>query len=284
MQTAVFPVMMHSFNSSLRKKAAKRKEAAERMNREIGNGATKSTVASAEMTTATAGEDLNFLVMSIAHSTVPDSSTVIYKYVAFRMLELKIEVDSSTLQLYFCDLHSDLVGESIDQARAREQPGEWIAEFSARTVIPEARIQLVDIAAAKEGALAPKMYFDNLILHPIKITLSYMPTPFPRSSAQDVFSAPAYRWLKIVKSVMAVDDFSIKLKSFIVNDMTESPASLASRLVNVYSDDLKKHLMSIAGRLFGSLKMLGKPVGLYKNIGGGVKDFFYEVTFSACLY
>lgn len=62
-----------------------------------------------------------------------------------------------------------------------------------------------------------------------------------------------------------------------MNDATESSASLTARVVNVYTQDLLKHLVEIAGRLFGSMRMLGKPVGLYHNIGGGVKDFFYEV-------
>ena len=31
------------------------------------------------------------------------------------------------------------------------------------------------------------------------------------------------------------------------------------------------------GRLAGSLSMIGSPVGLLKNVGGGVKSFFYEV-------
>ena len=63
-----------------------------------------------------------------------------------------------------------------------------------------------------------------------------------------------------------------------MSDAAESTASLTSRIVSVYSDDLKKHLVQIAGRLFGSMKMLGRPAGLYKNIGGGVKDFFYEAS------
>ena len=36
------------------------------------------------------------------------------------------------------------------------------------------------------------------------------------------------------------------------------------------------------GTLFGNLKIVGQPVGLFKNIGGGVMDFFYEV--GICVY
>jgi hypothetical protein len=41
--------------------------------------------------------------------------------------------------------------------------------------------------------------------------------------------------------------------------------------------DMQANLLGVAGNLIGSLSLLGKPAGLYKNIGGGVQDFFYEV-------
>ena len=129
------------------------------------------------------------------------------------MLELKFEVDSSTLQLYFCDLHGDLVGESLEQTLAKETPELWITDFNARTVVAEALIQLVDVTAAKESTLTDKMYFEDIVFHPIKLCLSYIHTRFPRSKEEDVFSSPEYRLLKIVRSVISLDAFVVKVKS-----------------------------------------------------------------------
>jgi hypothetical protein len=34
--------------------------------------------------------------------------------------------------------------------------------------------------------------------------------------------------------------------------------------------------VQIVGRVFGSLEFIGRPAGLYRNLGEGVKEFFYE--------
>jgi hypothetical protein len=53
--------------------------------------------------------------------------------------------------------------------------------------------------------------------------------------------------------------------------------NLLQRLVHLYSTELKTKLVELAGQFFGSLSVIGRPAGLYRNIGSGVSDFFYEV-------
>ena len=47
-------------------------------------------------------------------------------------------------------------------------------------VIPESRIQPVDIIKCKAIAQSGKMFIDKLVLHPIKVRLSYIHTSLPR--------------------------------------------------------------------------------------------------------
>lgn len=57
----------------------------------------------------------------------------------------------------------------------------------------------------------------------------------------------------------------------------ESVPSLMERIGNKILRDIQYNLVQIAGNLVGSLNLIGNPAGLYKNIGSGVQDFFYEV-------
>ena len=193
------------------------------------------------------------------------------------MLEIKLAVDSSTLQLYFLDLHNDLIGESVDQALARANPGKWIQKFNARTIVADDSIALVNIPKAQKSSLVKRMYIEEFVLHPIKIRVSYQHTTFPRDASEDIFSSPQYRWLKFIQGIAAVDDFQMRLKSFIVSDALESSSTIGDRVVRIYIAELKKQIVEIAYQFVGSLRVIGKPVGLYRNIGAGVKDLFYEV-------
>ena len=84
--------------------------------------------------------------------------------------------------------------------------------------------------------------------------------------------------------MVSLDDVVLRLNSFAVEYATESPLSLGLRLRAAYVNDIMTHLLQIAGDFLGNMKLVGRPVGLMKNIGGGVRDFFYEVfTASACI-
>ena len=68
-----------------------------------------------------------------------------------------------------------------------------------------------------------------------------------------------------------------KFSCFQLTDAMDSLATLGSRVLAKTLRDLQSHLMQIVGRVFGSLEFIGKPAGLYRNVGEGVKEFFYEV-------
>ena len=311
-ETAIFPVLMHSFNASHRerKKAARRRKRAirrtenqEQQSRKSDNrdqaNSSKSLVKK-ELGT----EDFPFFALSIVQERMKGTSTPIFKYVAVRILEIKLAVDSSTLQLYFCDLHSDLRGESREQSLAGELPVEWVEHFNYLMVTSGYRGRreevesmdninvknkyeyklnntlgkLVDITKTLKAAQEGKMYFETLIIHPIKLRLSFLPTPFPRSKHEDILSAEEYRGFKIVRAIAQVDELIVKISSFHLSDTMDSLATLGSRVLAKTLRDLQSHSVQIVGRVFGSLEFIGKPAGLYRNVGEGVKEFFYEVS------
>jgi hypothetical protein len=72
--------------------------------------------------------------------------------------------------------------------------------------------------------------------------------------------------ITILQSVTAVDEFEIKIKSFIVKNAMESVDSIQSRILSKIIRDLQNHLFLIASNLFGSLTVLGKPGTCIKNI------------------
>ena len=82
--------------------------------------------------------------------------------------------------------------------------------------------------------------------------------------------------------MVSLDDVSARLHSFVVVGAMESADSLQRRLVESYLADILVNFHKLAGNVFGKMKIIGRPVGLYRNIGGGVKDFFYEVC-TTCL-
>lgn len=189
------------------------------------------------------------------------------------MLEIQVSVDSATLQLFLLDLYSDLIAslETADETLAAHQPVVWAQQFNNRTVVPEGLIHTVDVQRAKKAAQSSKMYIESLVLHPIKVRLTYEHTPLPRAKTEDALLAPEYLWLKLVRDMVKLEDVPLRLHSFIVSAALESPSSLLRRLTESYARDVQRHLHIIASNLFGSLRIIGKPVGLFRNIGNGAR-------------
>ncbi len=192
------------------------------------------------------------------------SSFCVYRYVGLRILPIIVEVDSASLLLLGTDLFSSLGVVSRDEALASFSPQKWIDEFNGKLLSPEQRLKLVDVYKSQVRAQEMKIYFENFVLHPLKVTLSFQQTPFPRpkeTTAADFLAAFA-----------AVDRMEIKLNSFIVDNVIESSSTLKSRVISRHSQDLQRQIHKIAG----SLSLFGSPVGFARNVGNGVQAFFYE--------
>eukprot|EP01041_Mallomonas_annulata_P004154 gene4154-8257_t len=217
---------------------------------------------------------LNIVVSSESHV---GSFTPHFTYIGGRLLELVVCLDSGTLEQIIADLMTDFEYVSWDDALASNAPYRWINAYNADVLSLSQHMPLVDVYIAKKAARADKMYFESIMLHPIKISLSFQKSTTQRhASRSQSVSAQASYWLEVIPTIVAVDRMPFKLSSFIVSDALESSSTLLQRILSKTMLDLQYQSARIAGSYLLSLSVLGRPAGLAKNIGGGVQNFFYE--------
>ena len=199
-----------------------------------------------------------------------------------RVMPLAMEVESATLQLLFSDLIADLKFVDRAQTMASKSPSLWIDEFNMRLMSPGDRNMLVDVYRFESlvmigmmslisikiadflpsyrclmithvyllsfrsqiAAQATKMYVEKLVIHPMKITLTFVQSPYPRKRGRGTLQATA---INVLTSLAGVDRMQLKLKSFEVDDVLESRASLVDLIVNKTIQDLQSQLAQIAG-------------------------------------
>lgn len=261
-ESVVYPVLLHRSHRSLKKAASeKKKESA------MAASPTASGKSSIE------GGESDFIQFSLVLEQPSDQSTSIVKYVAFRVLEAQVQLDSASILIYLCDMHKDLV-----EVHTTLQSGEYSLELQAQNfnntlAVPSMESSLYNCDRQYKLAHGNKIFYEYIVIHPMKVSASFYPTHFPRELSE----MPAgMKWMTMVESVSAVEEMDLKVKSFIARNALESSDKLAIRIVNKIARDMQTNLLGLAGNLIGSLSLLGKPAGLYKNIGGGVQDFFYE--------
>lgn len=192
------------------------------------------------------------------------SRTAHFRYIAVRVMELELAVDSATIQLLLSDLTEDLGVVTADQKLCLEDPQRWMHNYSRLVMSPGHRLHFFSRLPYMSSN---NIYIEQLFLHPIHINITYTHSEFPRAQEDNVLMILSY-----IPSFAAVDRFQIKLSSFTVEEVLESETSLISRILKKTLYDLQLHLAGLAG----NLAVLGRPMGLVKNIGGGVQSLFYE--------
>lgn len=120
--------------------------------------------------------------------------------------------------------------------------------------------------------LSARVYIAKLELHPMLLHLTYVP-----SSQQDRIPLHVPRLgpipiIDILKNSVALANARISINSFTVDEVLETPNNLKSVIGAHYIRQAARQILSLAT----SMTMLGNPANLASNIGGGVKDFFYE--------
>jgi hypothetical protein len=178
-ETAVYPVFMHGYKKFEwnRRRADSQSQVGQSTSssRDFGSARSMSS-SSSDFTEAgfTGQNNAPLLQFSVIKEILPSTSTPIYKYVGFRMMPLAIETDSSTVRLLYYDLFLDLKYLSIDQVLASKQPAQWIEKFNRDVMAPVHHIRYIDAFKAQEKVLATKLYFKQLIIHPLKIIITFI--------------------------------------------------------------------------------------------------------------
>jgi len=272
---AIYPVLLNSINSDERLQAEKQRRRASNASGANNDASGSQRIGEAEQ------EYRPFLRFSTMWERPRGQNAVVVKYLAVRLLELKVALDTSTIFIYFLDLHRDLIQEPvfIDGSDLRGVQY-YLDDFNGQvldTQLHHVNAQDVVPFSALSRARAHKYYFEALIVHPIKITVTFTPTSLPASrNSSALVQLGDHSKLRLLPRVAAVEDFALKVNSFIVDHAMESTRTMQQRILTKILQDLRSEMVQVAGNLVGSMALLGKPAGLYKNIGNGVSDFFYE--------
>lgn len=214
--------------------------------------------------------EVPFIQLTIVQETQRDGTPPVFKYVAFRILSLALEVDSSTVYLLYEDLLNGLKVLDRSQALAISFPNRWLDEFNKSQLYPQQQLRVINVYKSKIHAQQSKMYFHYLVIHPIKVVLTIIQTTYPRLKKKKYQSNVVTQLERL--SVIGIEKLQLKLRSFEVEDAMESISSLRDIVINLIKSDIQSQLAEIAG----SITMIGSPIGFARKVGSGVKAFFYE--------
>lgn len=146
-------------------------------------------------------------------------------------------------------------------------------------VLKRSGINAIDVEYAFKKAQVRKYFFETVVIHPLKFTLTFMPTSVARFQEEKVFEKnKKLKLLQAGSGIPDIENFEIRLNSFIVHQAMESVKTMKARLAQKVKREIKANLLKIGGNLLVSMSIIGKPAGLMKNIGDGVQAFFYEVS------
>ncbi|KAJ3205144.1 hypothetical protein HDU82_005381, partial [Entophlyctis luteolus] len=104
-----------------------------------------------------------------------------------------------------------------------------------------------------------RMYFESFLVQPIQFNVSFQRTDIGTMDARFVLG-------------IYMSDAPIRLNALQIYHPIITLSALVDLMVQFYSQEIVGQLHKI----IGSADFLGNPVGLFNNVGSGVKDFFYE--------
>lgn len=267
-ETAFFPILLHTYSNKERKTQMRKNKLESR--RQMNSTDSTPTIP------APSGMPALRLLIARDVSSLPHS-IVKFQHIAVQLLKITVHADSASVQMLVEDLIPDLVASrTADELLSHSNPVAWMNAFNQRTVVPEALMRLVDVPTELRAVGSGSCFFKVILLHPVNIDLSFENIP-PLPHNSDL-SEGTVRRLEMLHRIVSFEDFSICLKSFLVNDAVESSRGLLHRVSSAFAADLRSKLVQIAGQFVGSLSIIGNPVGLYRNIGEGVTECFYEPT------
>jgi hypothetical protein len=124
------------------------------------------------------------------------------------------------------------------------------------------------IASAASTTPAPRIYFELLQIHPIKLNITFARIP---KAANEVYVGVNPLRL-LIDAMQHLDSAQLKMNKFRVEHPLETAATLTQVLTNHYAHQVKSQWYE----LVGSLQVLGDPAGLIHNMGNAVHSLYYE--------
>ncbi|KAJ3072035.1 hypothetical protein HDU98_004400 [Podochytrium sp. JEL0797] len=130
------------------------------------------------------------------------------------------------------------------------------------------------IPEAKQTDGDTRMYFEKFLLQPVQFNISFQRTQGGNADAVNRESRNILTFLFDVftMTVGNIHDAPIRLNALEIYHPIVTLSSLVDLMMKFYSQEIVGQLHHV----IGSADFLGNPVGLFNNVGSGVKDFFYE--------
>lgn len=208
-----------------------------------------------------------FLHMSAVRRLQPHSSTYVFRYAALRILELDIFLDRRTAET-IAQFVQPL--QKVREEQKHEIPQQWVTTMTSRMASKYAkpnRRAPRDIEKMALSANSGRIYFEQLHLHPIRLSLTFTQewTQWnPATEGMVIF--------QFIRGMASITSAPLTFTSFVVNHAFEAPQAYGRIIGAHYSSQLTKQIFGI----LGSLAILGAPADFLANVGTGVRDFFYE--------
>ncbi|KAJ3332602.1 hypothetical protein HDU76_013706 [Blyttiomyces sp. JEL0837] len=195
------------------------------------------------------------LMATLAKSKDQSFGVDYYHWFTILLQELSIDLDEDFLYALIDFAKFDVVG--------WERPE--LNMFNQDVTIPEPRPTEGDV----------RMYFEKFLLQPVQFNISFQRThsanvEYARGSSRrnvltflvDVFTM----------TVGNIHDAPIRLNALEIYHPIVTFSQLVDLMMKFYSQEIVGQLHKV----IGSADVLGNPVGLFNNVGSGVRDFFYE--------
>lgn len=191
-----------------------------------------------------------------------DKDLLYFDFFGVLLQEIDLRFDSRTIM----DLQEVLrwVLEPYDAKRSATSP---IGSRSASGWTSNLRPQkLLETDVTGEGR---KLHFDEFMVHPMKVNLSFTPGA---GMSSIVRSSEFAFFIRLFASLSSVDNSPLRFNILQLRHATPPLPCFKT----VIQEHYREQFMSEIGRIAGSLEVIGNPLGLVKNIGTGVLDVFYE--------
>jgi hypothetical protein len=205
-----------------------------------------------------------FIHFSAVRRLQEHSTTYVFRYAAFRMLEVSISLDRRTAESV-AHFFEPILQSKADTA---DDAPDFVSELTIGMVKYSQSDRCIPAdVESMNSSVSGRFYFEQLHLHPLRLTLT-----FSQESMEFDQSNEVAMLFQFIRGMASIADAPLTFTSFVVAHVFESPQALL-RVIGVhYSSQLTKQIFSI----LGSLAILGAPADFISNVGTGVRDFFYE--------
>ena len=206
------------------------------------------------------------LHVSAVRRLQPQSTSLAFRYVAIRLLDIEIYLDRRTAE----NIASFIQPLGEVQEDQHQDPTDWIIDVTKRMSQVYKRgfdCTSADVDAIASAANWGRIYIEQIHLHPVRIGLT-----FTQEWMEWTPGADGMMIFQFIRGMASIANAPLKFTSFVVAHVFESPQALARIVGTHYSSQLTKQVFGIVG----SLAILGAPADFISNVGTGVRDFFYE--------